>query len=88
MFDPTATGRLALQTHTASTASDDRRLAYIKAMRSEEVAFLFAEAPLLAPGHQVFVLCAEDGTPILLADSHAAAEANALSQRIETVSLH
>jgi hypothetical protein len=88
MFDPSATDRLALQTHTASTASDDRRLAYIKAMRSEEVAFLSAEAPLLEPGHRVFVLCAEDGTPILLAESHAAAAAKAKSQDIETVSLH
>jgi hypothetical protein len=85
MFDPRETDRLALQ---PVTPSDDRKLAYIKAMRSEDVGFLSAEAPLLAAGYQVFVVCAADGTPILLADSHEAATAIAVSREIETVSLH
>jgi hypothetical protein len=57
-------------------------------MRSENVAFLSAEAPILASGYQVYVVCAADGTPILLADSHASAQAVAASRQIETVSLH
>jgi hypothetical protein len=55
MFDPRETNRLALQT---VTPTDDRKVAYIKAMRSEEVGFLSAEAPLLVAGYQVFVVCA------------------------------
>jgi hypothetical protein len=63
-------------------------VAYIKAMRSEEVAFLCADAPLLPAGYRVFVLHAADGRPILLADSREAVLADAASQEIETVSLH
>jgi len=66
----------------------ENRVAYIKAIRSEEVAFLSADTPLLAPGYRVFVLHAADGTPMLIADSLEAAMANAASREIETVSLH
>ena len=69
-------------------ALGENRLAYIRAIRSEEVAFLCAEAPLLPPGHRVFVLYAADGTPIMLADSREAAMADAAHREIETVSLH
>jgi hypothetical protein len=69
-------------------ALGESRIAYIRAIRSEEVAFLCAEAPLLPPGHQVFVLYAANGTPILLADSREAAMADAADREIETVSLH
>ena len=64
------------------------RLAYIKAVRSEDVAFLSAEAPLLAPGHRVYVLHAADGSPLLLAESHESALAGAARHQIETVSVH
>jgi hypothetical protein len=66
----------------------ENRLAYITAIRSEDVALLCAEAPLLAPGYRVFVLHAADGTPLLLADSREAAVADASSREIETVSVH
>ncbi len=87
MFDPSATQRTAMSPETFA-ALGENRLAYIKAIRSEEVAFLCAEAPVLPPGHRVFVLHAADGTPILLADSREAVMADAASQQIETVSLH
>ncbi len=64
------------------------RIAYIKAARSEDVAFIFPEAPFLVPGHTVFVLHAADGTPILVTGSREAALANAASEQLETVSLH
>jgi hypothetical protein len=85
MKDPFAPGRneLALQT---VTPSQDDRLAYVKAMRSEDVAFLSADAPMLEAGYQVFVVCGADGRPILLADSHASAIADAVDHQI--VSLH
>jgi hypothetical protein len=52
------------------------------------VAFICSDAPLLAAGQQVFVLHAADGTPILITDSREAAIANAINEKLETVSLH
>jgi hypothetical protein len=85
MFDPQAAS--AVSREMLATLGENR-VAYIKAIRSEEVAFLSADAPLLAPGYRVFVLHAADGTPMLIADSREAAMANAASREIETVSLH
>jgi hypothetical protein len=66
----------------------DGRLAYVKPIRSEDVAELFPQAPEIAPGVQLFALHAADGTPILLTDTREAALANAWSQELEAVSLH
>ena len=68
----------------------DGRVAYVKAIRSEDVAALFPQmqVPKLAPGITLFALHAADGTPIMLTDSREAAIANAWSQELETVSLH
>ena len=63
-------------------------LAYVKAARSEDVAFMCPDAPMLAPGQDVFVLYAADGTPILVTDTRDAALANAASEQLEAVSLH
>lgn len=65
-----------------------RRLAYVRMARSEDVGFFCPEAPLLAPGRDVFVLHAADGTPILVTDSHEAAIANAADEKLEALSLH
>jgi hypothetical protein len=64
------------------------RFAYVKEVRSEDVALLYPEAPPLAPGQRVFALHAADGTPILLAESRETAVEDALSHKLETVSLH
>ena len=64
------------------------RVAYVKAARSEDVAFICPDAPMLAPGQDVFVLYAADDTPILVTDSREAAVANAASERLEAVNLH
>jgi hypothetical protein len=87
MFDPSAMPGPAMSAETLATLGENR-IAYIKAIRSEEVAFLCAEAPLLPAGYCVFVLYAADGTPIMLADSREAALADAADREIETVSLH
>ena len=87
MIDRPATQR-AVMSPEMFAALGENRLAYIKAIRSEEVAFLCADAPLLPPGHRVFVLHAADGSPILLAESREAVLADAVTQQIETVSLH
>ena len=64
------------------------KIAYVKAIRSEEVRSLFPQAPQIAPGMQLFALHAADGTPIMLTDTREAALANAWSQELETVSVH
>jgi len=64
------------------------KIAYIKAIRSEDVATLFPQAPDIQPGMQLFALHAADGTPIMLTDSREAAIANAWSHELETVSVH
>jgi hypothetical protein len=87
MIDPTAIRRPAISSETFATLGENR-LAYIKEIRSEEVAFLYAEAPLLAPGHQVFVLHAADGSPLLVAESREAAIADAENNQLQTVSVH
>jgi hypothetical protein len=81
MLDPTLSSE-------AFAALGENRIAYVRAMRSEDVAFLCADAPMLPAGYCVFVLHAADGTPILMADSHEQVLADAAENQIETVSLH
>jgi len=64
------------------------KIAYVKAIRSEDVPTLFPQAPKMQPGVQLFALHAADGTPILLTDSREAAVADAWSHELETVSVH
>ena len=66
----------------------DGRLAYVKAINSEDVANLFPQAPKIAPGIKLFALHSADGTPIMLTDTREAALANAWSQELEAVSVH
>lgn len=63
-------------------------LAYVRAARSEDVADICPEARALAPGQIVFILCAADGTPILVTDSHASAIEGATHEKLQAVSLH
>ncbi|AEI01229.1 hypothetical protein OCA5_c00700 [Afipia carboxidovorans OM5] len=72
----------------ALAALGEGHLAYIKQIRSEDVASLFPQAPEIAPGVTLFALHAADGTPIMLTDSREAAVANAWSNELQTVSLH
>jgi hypothetical protein len=64
------------------------KLAYVKPIRSEDVHALYPQAPELEPGMRLFALHAADGTPILVTDSREAAVANAMTQELETVSVH
>ena len=64
------------------------KIAYVKAVRSEDVHTLYPQAPELQPGMQLFALHAADGTPILVTDSREAAIANAMTHELETVSVH
>ena len=66
----------------------DGQIAYVKTIRSEDVHTLFPQVPEIQPGLKLFALHAADGTPIMLTDSREAAVANAISQQLETVSVH
>jgi hypothetical protein len=66
----------------------DGQIAYVKSIRSDQVAKLFPQAPAIEPGTQLFALHAADGTPIMLTDTREAAVANAWSHELETVSVH
>lgn len=63
-------------------------IAYVRQIRSEDVADLFPDAPTLTPGMTLFALHAADGTPIIVTDSHESAIANAWQNELETMSLH
>jgi hypothetical protein len=63
-------------------------IAYLKLMKSEDIKKAFPEAPTLAPGIKLFALLGADGAPLVLADTKAAALANAWEQELDTVSLH
>ena len=75
-------------TQEALAQLGDGRIAYVKAIRSEDVPTLFSQAPQIAPGVKLFVLHAANGTPIMLTDTREAALANAWSQELEAVSVH
>ena len=78
----------AVITQEALAHLGDGRLAYVKTIRSEDVANLFPQAPKIAPGMKLFSLHAADGTPIMLTDTRDGALANAWSQELEPVSVH
>jgi len=75
-------------TQEALAQLGDGQLAYVKPIRSEDVAEMFPQAPSIEPGIDLFALYAADGTPIMLTDTREAALANAWSQELEPVSLH
>ncbi|HZT24063.1 MAG TPA: DUF1150 domain-containing protein [Pseudolabrys sp.] len=75
-------------TQEALAQLGDGQLAYVKPIRSEDVAKQFPQAPRMAPGIMLFALHAADGTPIMLTDTREAAVANAWSQELEAVSVH
>ena len=63
-------------------------IAYVKPIKSEDVASLFPQAPEIAPGLKLFALHAADGTPMMLTDSRESAVANAWSHELQAVSVH
>ena len=63
-------------------------IAYVKAIKSDEVLRLFPQATELKPGLDLFMLAGADGAPILLTDTRDAAIANAWQNQLQTVSVH
>lgn len=64
------------------------KVAYIKAIRSEDVPFIYPQAPELEPGLALFALHAADGTAIMITDNRDAAIAGAACHHLDTVSVH
>ena len=83
-----ATGGNPVITPQALQILGGGRIAYVKAIRSEDVHSLYPQAPEMEPGMRLFALHAADGTPILVTDSREAAVANAMTHELETVSVH
>ena len=83
-----------VETHGAMMSPEDfatfggSKVAYLRAIRSEDVPFIYPQAPQLEPGLALFALHAADGTPILITDSREAADASAESNDLEAVSVH
>ena len=75
-------------TQEALAQLGDGEIAYVRQIRSEDVAKQFPQAPELEPGIMLFALHAADGTPIMLTDSREAAIANAWSNELQAVSVH
>lgn len=63
-------------------------IAYVKPIRSEDIASMFPEAPKVAPGLQLFALLGASGKPLIVTDSRDAALANAMQHELHMVSLH
>jgi hypothetical protein len=64
------------------------KVAYIKAIRSEDVPFIYPDAPDLEAGLALFALSAADGTAIMITDSREAAVAMAACHQLDAVSVH
>jgi hypothetical protein len=64
------------------------RFAYVKKVPSDEVSRLYPQATRFARGVSLFALHAADGTPILIANSRAAAVADAESRQLEAMGVH
>lgn len=63
-------------------------IAYVKAIRSDDVGTMFPEIPGVEPGMQLFALLGANGRPLILTDSRDAAVANAMQNELHMVSLH
>jgi hypothetical protein len=64
------------------------KLAYVRAIKSDELNRLFPQAPEIQPGLDLFALLGADGTPIMITDDRNAAIANAWEHDLTPVSVH
>lgn len=66
----------------------DGKIAYIKAMSSDEAQRMFPAVEGLPDGMELFALHSADGTPLALTDSHSAAVGHAIGDKLEVASIH
>lgn len=75
-------------TPEALAALGGGQVAYVKAIRSDDLPRIFPQAPQVAPGLNLFALLAADGSPIMLTDNYATAVQNAWEHDLVPVSVH
>jgi hypothetical protein len=63
-------------------------IAYVRAIKSDDLNRLFPQAPEIQPGLDLFALLGADGTPIMVTDSRNTAIANAWENNLVPVSVH
>ena len=85
---PVATQPIFTLDPAALAALGEGQVAYVKALRSDDVRRLFPQAPQIEPGLQLFALLSASGAPIVLTDSRETAVANAWENDLTPVSLH
>lgn len=75
-------------TQEALAALGGGQVAYVKAIRSDDVQRIFPQAPHVPQGLKLFALLAADGSPIMLTDTYATAVQNAWEHDLVPVSVH
>jgi hypothetical protein len=89
MTDPkTMSGPVVRFTVAEFAALGTGEMAYVKPMRSEDVARAFPDAPEIPAGLQLYALLAADGSPIVITDDRNTATANAWELDLTPVSVH
>ena len=71
-----------------SPPSGRGEIAYVRAIKSDDLNRLFPQAPEIQPGLDLFALLGADGTPIMVTDSRNTAIANAWEHNLVPVSVH
>ena len=66
----------------------DGMIAYVRALRSEDICRFYPDAPAVEPGLTLFALIGANGAPISIADSPEGALGSAREHDLRTVSLH
>ena len=87
MSEPIAS-RSTVMSAEAFAALGGSTVAYIRPIRSEDVPFIYPDAPELEAGLALFALSATDGTAIIITDSRDAAVALAACHQLDPVSVH
>jgi hypothetical protein len=87
MSEPIAS-RSTVMSAEAFAALGGSKVAYIRPIRSEDVPFIYPDAPELEAGLALFALSAADGTAIMITDSRDAAIAMAACHQLDPVSVH
>jgi hypothetical protein len=88
LYEANTTTPASVLTDEQLAALGEGLVAYVKAIRSEDLNNLFPGAPAVQPGLELFALLGADGKPLIVTDSRDAALANAMQHELHMVSLH
>jgi hypothetical protein len=88
LYEANSSSPVSVLTDEQLAALGEGLVAYVKAIRSEDLNDLFPGAPAVQPGLELFALLGADGKPLIVTDSRDAALANAMQHELHMVSLH